>query len=73
MNRHSKVCYNVFHNSLTITVNSEIFARVLFLRNFAYAKFREENLREMKKSFCRLMIWVNYTQVANFQRYKYVF
>ena len=23
------------------TVNSEIFTRVLFLRNFAYAKFRE--------------------------------
>ena len=25
-----------------ITVNLEIFARVLFLRNFAYAKFREK-------------------------------
>ena len=24
-----------------VTVNSEIFARVLFSRNFAYAKFRE--------------------------------
>ena len=32
------------------TVNLEIFARVLFSRNFAYAKFREnKNLRKMKK------------------------
>ena len=27
--------------SKVATVNSEIFARVLFSRNFAYAKFRE--------------------------------
>ena len=26
---------------LVLTVNSEIFARVIFSRNFAYAKFRE--------------------------------
>ena len=26
------------------TVNSEIFARVLFTRNFAYAKFRENKI-----------------------------
>ena len=26
------------------TVNSEIFVRVLFLRNFAYAKFRESKI-----------------------------
>ena len=26
------------------TVNSEIFARVLFSRNFAYAKFRENKI-----------------------------
>ena len=26
------------------TVNSEIFMRVLFSRNFAYAKFRENNI-----------------------------
>ena len=26
------------------TVNSEIFARILFSRNFAYAKFRENKL-----------------------------
>ena len=30
----------------TITVNSEIFARVLFLRKFAYAKFCEKNSRD---------------------------
>ena len=28
---------------LHYTVNSEYFARVLFLRNFAYAKFRGNN------------------------------
>ena len=28
--------------SMLATVNSEIFARVLFFRNFAYAKFREK-------------------------------
>ena len=39
------------------TVNSEIFARVLFSRNFAYAKFRENiNPREMAKSLCLLLI-----------------
>ena len=32
------------------------FRRVLFLRNFAYAKFREKNPREMSKSLCRLLI-----------------
>ena len=31
----------ISHVSDQITVNSEIFARVLFSRNFAYAKFRE--------------------------------
>ena len=42
-----------------ITVNSEIFARVLFfakLRLCAYAKFREKNHPEMAKSLCRLLI-----------------
>ena len=40
-----------------ITVNSEIFARVLFPRNFAYAKFREKyNHCERIKSFCHLLI-----------------
>ena len=32
------------------TVNTEIFARTLFSRNFAYAKFRENKTREMAKS-----------------------
>ena len=31
----------VFLSHRSITVNSEIFAKVLFSRNFAYAKFRE--------------------------------
>ena len=31
--------------SMLATVNSEIFARVLFSRNFAYAKFCEKNGR----------------------------
>ena len=35
--------------TLKYTVNSEIFARVLFSRNFAYAKFREnENLTKCR-------------------------
>ena len=35
------VCDKKFQTS---TVNSEIFARVLFSRNFAYAKFRENKI-----------------------------
>ena len=31
-------------NTDSDTVNSEIFARVLFSRNFAYAKFRENKI-----------------------------
>ena len=39
------------------TVNSEIFARVLFSQNFACAKFRENKiLAKWKKIFCRLLI-----------------
>ena len=34
------------------TEDSEIFARVVFSRNFAYVKFREKKTREMAKSFC---------------------
>ena len=41
-----------------LTVNSEFFARVLFSRNFAYAKFREYKI--LAKSLCRLLIWVNH-------------
>ena len=35
---------------LKCTVNSEIFTRVLFSRNFAYAKFREKNSRYVEIS-----------------------
>ena len=38
------------------TVNSEIFARVLFSGNSAYAKFRENKIHKMAKSLCRLLI-----------------
>ena len=45
--------------------NSEIFARVLFSRNLAYAKFREnKNPREMAKSLCRLLMKVTHVIVA---------
>ena len=37
-NWHLDTRYSEWQNG---TVNSEIFARVLFSRNFAYAKFRE--------------------------------
>ena len=36
------------------TVNSEIFARVLFSGNLAYEKFRENKI--LAKSLCRLQI-----------------
>ena len=38
-----------------LTVNSEIFARVLFSRNFAYAKFRENKI---------LTNWRNHSNVV---------
>ena len=52
------------------TVNSEIFARVLFSRIFAYAKFRENKILakssgEMAKSLCHLLMKVNHVLVAN--------
>ena len=43
----------VFHHSQS-SVNSEIFARDLFSRNFAYAKFRENKI--LAKSLCRLLM-----------------
>ena len=52
------------HEILDLTVNSEIFARVLFLQNIAYAKFRENKI--LAKSLCRLLIYVNHALVANF-------
>ena len=51
------------------TVNSEIFARVLFLRNFAYLK--NKTLAKIVNSPRRLLIHVN--QVANCERRKYDF
>ena len=50
----------------TIIVNSEIFARVLFSRKFAYAKFLEKNSRDTGRSLCRLLIYVNHALVLNF-------
>ena len=43
------------------TVNLEIFARVLYSQNFAYAKFRENKI--LVKSHCPLLIQVNHTLV----------
>ena len=45
------------------TVNLEIFARVLFSRNFAYAKIKPQ---EMPKSLSRLLIKVYLALVADF-------
>ena len=48
-------------------VNSEIFARVLFSRNFAFAKYRENKIpRKMAKPLCRLLISLNHALVTNF-------
>ena len=56
------------------SLNSEIFARVLFSQNFAYAKFRENKiLAKMPKSLSCLLIYVNHALVAIFLRQKYVF
>ena len=36
------ICQHIYRHKVSLcTVNSEIFARTLFSRNFAYAKFRE--------------------------------
>ena len=48
---------------LCSTVNSEIFARVLFSRNFADAKFREN--KPLVKSLCRLLLQVDQAIVEN--------
>ena len=56
------------------TINSEIFARVLILRNLAYAKFHENEIsRDMARLLCHLLIYVNHALVVNFERRKYVF
>ena len=46
------------------TVNLEIFSRVLFSRNFVYAKFHEN--KTQAKSHCCLLILVNHALVVNF-------
>ena len=53
------------------TVNSEIFARVLFSRNFA--SFVDINPHEIANSVYCLMIHVKHALVANFERHKCVF
>ena len=45
------------------TVNSELFARNLFSRNFAYAKFHESKI--LAKSLCYLLMKVNHVIVMN--------
>ena len=57
---------NIVFSVKTNTVNPEIFARVLFLRNFAFRV--KYNPREKEKSFCLFLILVNYVLVANFKR-----
>ena len=43
-----------------------IFARVLFSRNFAYAKFRENKILAKWRHHCHLLMKVNHVIVANF-------
>ena len=50
---YTEASYNL--GNLGITVNSEIFARTLFSRNFAYAKFHENK---------PLAKWLNYSQTV---------
>ena len=47
-----------------VTVNSEVFASVIFSQNFAYAKFRENKIHA--KSLLLMDIYINHAQVANF-------
>ena len=50
----------------TDTVNKEIFARVLFSRNFAYVKFCENNtLAKWQKLFAIIMSKSQFLNVAN--------
>ena len=48
------------------TVNSEIFARVLFSRNFAYAKFRENKPSRIGEITLSFIDVGNQALVANF-------
>ena len=55
------------------TVNSEIFARDLFLQNSAHAEFRgNKNLEKLRETLCHLLMYVNHAYVANFLLGKYV-
>ena len=45
-------------SAILFTVNSEIFARVIFSRNFAYAKFREN------KALARWQINLSFTDIC---------
>ena len=62
-NCNTYVLNQCMHN-INPTVNSEIFARVLFSRNFAYAKFRKN--KTLAKSLCQLLIYVNHALVETF-------
>ena len=57
----------IFH-IVMYTVNLEFFREDII---FANARFREN--KTIAKSLCRLLLWVNHAQVANFYRDKYVF
>ena len=42
--KNKTIRYHGWKDNARGTINSEIFARVLFLRNFAYAKFLEKKI-----------------------------
>ena len=56
------VLYTILHD----TVNLEIFAKILFSRNFAYTKFREIKSSVKWRNHCRLLIKENHALVAIF-------
>ena len=56
-----------------LTVNSEIFVRVLFSRNFPYAKFRDNKTSQNGKIICPLLILANHALVAKISCVKTLF
>ena len=46
-----------------VTVNSEIFVRVLFSRNFACAKIRENEILAKCRNDCRILMQVKHALV----------
>ena len=55
-------------------MNSEFFTRILFSRNFASAKFRENKiLVKGAKTLCHLLRNVNYALITNFEFRKMYF